>query len=116
METRERRRAGRNWILHLRIRVVEENQEKLLAFLREALPFYEQPGIRIRLLRNREDPSRFIEIVEYDDRETHDRDQVRVDSDPQMRDLLDRWHTLLEGVLEVETYEEISELLREDGG
>jgi len=116
METTERQRSGRSWILHLRIRVAEANQERLFSFLRNALPFYEQPGIRIRLLQSRDDPGRFLEIVEYDGRETHDRDQVRVDSEPQMRALLDRWHALLEGSPEVETYEEVTEVLREDGG
>ena len=88
-----------------------------LPFLREALPYYEQPEvIRIRLLQSRDDPRRFIEVVEYDNRSTHDRDQTRVETDPQMRVLLDRWHALLEGSLEIETYEEITELLQGGGG
>lgn len=115
MET-EPQGVERSWILHLRVRVAEANQERLFSFLRDALPFYEQPGIRIRLLQSRDDPARLLEIVEYDGREIHDRDQVRVDSDPQMRSLLDRWHALLEGPPEVETYEEITEVLREYGG
>ena len=108
------RASRRRWLIHLRIRVAEENQERLLAFLREALPYYEQPdGVRIRLLQSRDDPRRFIEIVEYEDRNAYDRDQVRVETDPQMRALLDRWHALLDGSVEVETYEEITDLLAE---
>lgn len=117
MRVAEGEHNRRKWILHLRIRVAEENQEDLLKLLREALPYYEQPeGIRIRLLQSRDDPRRFIEVVEYDNRSTHDRDQTRVETDPQMRVLLDRWHALLEGSLEIETYEEITELLQGGGG
>ena len=117
MATVESDRGPSRWILHLRVRVAAENRERLIAFLREALPHYERPGgIRIRLLQSRDDPRRFLEIVEYEDRSAHDRDQVRVESEPQMRALLDRWHGLLEDSVEVETYEEITELLRGDGG
>src|SRR6185436_19766586 len=104
-------------ILHLCIRVAEEKEERLLAFLREAVPYYEQPGdIRIRLLRSRSDPRRFIEVVEYADRSAHDRDQIRVASEPRMRSFLERWHDLLDGPVEVETYEEVTELLTRNGG
>ena len=96
------------WILHLGIRVAEGNEERLLAFLREAVPYYEQPGdIRIRLLRSRSDPRRFIEVVEYADRNAFDRDQMRVANEPRMKGFLERWHDLLEGPIEMETFEEL---------
>jgi quinol monooxygenase YgiN len=107
----------RRWILHLRIRVAEENEEHLLAFLREAVLYYEQPGdIYVRLLRSRSDPRRFIEVVEYANRSAHDRDQARVASESRMKGFLERWHDLLEGPVEVEIYEELTELLKGKGG
>lgn len=110
--------SGRRRFLHLRLRVAGEKQESLLSFLREAVPFYEEPGgIHVRLLRSLEDPARFIEEVEYRDAETYDRDQVRVESDARMRSLLDRWRVLLEGPAEVERYEDVTGLLwAENGG
>jgi quinol monooxygenase YgiN len=108
---------GSQWILHLGIRVTEGNEERLLALLREAVPYYEQPGdIRIRLLRSRSEPRRFIEVVEYADRSAHDRDQIRVANEPRMKGFLERWRALLEGPVEVETYEEVTELLTRNGG
>lgn len=63
--------------LHLRGRVRPGYRHDLMAFLAEAIPFYERPGgIRIRVLWDVADPDRFIEVVEYDDQDTHDRDQV----------------------------------------
>jgi hypothetical protein len=88
-----------------------------LELLREAVPFYQAPGgIRIRLLRSCDDPERWLEIVEYRDCETHDRDQVRVESDSAMRSFLQRWHALFASPLDVETYEEVTDLLQPDGG
>lgn len=109
--------GGQKWILHLRIRVAEENEERLFAFLREAIRHYEEPGdLRIRLLRSHDEPDRLIEVVEYTDRRAYERDQIRVASEPVMKGLLDRWHELLAGPVEVETYEELTELLTQSGG
>lgn len=101
---------GCRMILHLRIRVEQKNRESLLHFLREAVPFYENTGgITIRLLQNEKDPSQLIEVVEYENREIYERDQVRVDTDPQMQGYLQNWHSLLDGPVEVEIYKEITD-------
>jgi quinol monooxygenase YgiN len=91
--------------LHLRGRVAPGRRADLVAFLREAIPYYEAPGgIRVRLLWDVADPGRFIEAVEYADQETHDRDQVRVAEDPRMKEFLQRWRGLLAEPPHVETY------------
>ena len=82
--------------LHLCGRVAPGRRADLVEFLREAIPFYESPGgIRVRLLWDIADPDRFVEVVEYADRETYDRDQARVTSDATMQDYLHRWRALL---------------------
>ena len=91
--------------LHLRGRAAAGRREELLAFLAEAIPFYEKPGgIRVRLLWDLDDEDRFVEVVEYADAQAHDRDQQRVEHDPQMRQYLKRWRELLDGAPEVVTY------------
>lgn len=56
------------------------------------------------MLWNTEKPTDFIEVIEYADQETHDRDQLRVENDPRMRTLLNRWRELLDGPPQVERY------------
>jgi quinol monooxygenase YgiN len=91
--------------LHLRGRVAFGRREDLVAFLAEAIPFYERPGgIRVRLLWDIADPDRFIEVVDYVDQEAHDRDQARVADDPEMGEYLRRWRSLLAGPPQIETY------------
>jgi len=91
--------------LHLRGRAAAGRRADLVAFLREAIPFYERPGgIRLRVLWDAADPDRFVEIVEYADQRTHDRDRERVDNDPQMNEYLRRWRSLLAEPPHVETY------------
>jgi len=94
-------------VLHLRITTREIGGETLRSFLRMAVPFYQAPqGIAVRLLRNRADPTRFVEVIEYDDEEAFEHDAARVRSDPEMRRLLERWRSLLVGGIEVEVFED----------
>lgn len=98
--------------LHLRIKVASGREDELLAFLRRARRLYEAPGgIRVRLLRSLERPGEYIELVEYGDRATYERDQVRVDTDPALIRTLDEWRSLLEDRAAVEAYEDITGLL-----
>jgi quinol monooxygenase YgiN len=91
--------------LHLRLRVAPGRREEFLRFLADARPVYEAPpGIRVRLLEDRAEPQRFIELVEYADQAAFDRDQQRVATDPQMQALLKRWRALLAEPPTVEVY------------
>jgi hypothetical protein len=82
--------------LHLCVRVSRERRADFLAFLREATPYYEAPGgIRIRLLERADDPEELIEVVEYASRADYERDQHRVEHDPEMQSYLRRWRELL---------------------
>lgn|GEM_PF-3409923 len=102
--------------IHLRFEIAERGEQALLAFLGDAIPFYEQlGGIRIRLLRSLDNPRRFTEIVEYRDHPTYERDQKRVAADSTMRSLLDRWHTLLVAPPETETYEDVTRRIVKGG-
>ena len=91
--------------LHLRLGVASDGdgRAQLIAFLREAVPFYEEPGgIRVRLLQRRDDSNEFLEIIEYESDEDYEADQRRVEDDPQMRSLIERWRELLTTPPEVE--------------
>jgi hypothetical protein len=91
--------------LHLRVLVKNGRRADFFAFLREAIPCYTAPGgIRIRLLADRLDPQRFIEVVEYLDEATYQQDQARVAHDPTMQTLLARWREHLAEPPIIETY------------
>ncbi len=91
--------------LHLRIRVQPGRRADFLGFLRGAIPYYESPGgIAIGLLEDLTDDHRFIEVVRYDDQAAYERDQHRVETDPEMRRLLAEWRGLLSEPPVVEVY------------
>lgn len=91
--------------LHLRCRVAPGRRTEFLAFLREAIPFYESPGgIEVHLWQDVNDDHRFIELVRYADEAAYRRDQERVEHDPQMKECLARWRALLAEPPVVEVY------------
>jgi hypothetical protein len=101
-------------ILHLRIKTPTESADALFTFLKSAIPFYESSGgVRVRLLRRVDDPTRFIEVIEYDSLEAFNKDQHRADNDPQMRAYLQTWRSMLDEGVEVETYEDVTDQVSE---
>lgn len=91
--------------LHLRGRAAAGRRADLIRFLADAIPFYERPGgIRVRMLWDLTDPDRFVEVIEYADQGAHDRDQLRVQDDPEMLEFLGRWREFLAGPPQVETF------------
>ncbi|MBX3386043.1 MAG: hypothetical protein KF768_05690 [Phycisphaeraceae bacterium] len=90
------------------MRIRSERRGELLAFLREAVPFYERPGgIRVTLWQCRTNADLYIERVEYVSRAAYEADDARVRQDPEMRSYLDRWRAILDGPPEVEVYERV---------
>jgi quinol monooxygenase YgiN len=91
--------------LHLRCRVATGRRGEFLAFLREAIPFYESPGgIKVYLWQDVNDDHRFIELVCYADEAAFQRDQERVGHNPEMKAYLARWRSLLAEPPVVEVY------------
>src|SRR5688572_8820480 len=95
-------------VLCLWVRVPAERRTAFLEFLREAIPVYERPGgIRVRLIEKADDPEAFGEIIEYDSRELFERDQQRVENDPEMRRLIARWREIISGPPVVDHWVEV---------
>lgn len=104
-------------VLFLSFRVAGERHGNLVHFLREAVAIYEEiPGVRVRLLQSRQDADRWLEVVEYPDTAAYEEDQVRVEEDPRMRRLIERWRGLLDGPAEVETWDERTHQIKEVRG
>ena len=84
------------------------NSSQLASLLKSAAPFYEAfGGRRVRLLQNVDDPTRFVQEIEYDAPEFMELNRQRVASDPRVQAYLQTWRTMLQGTIEVDVYEEI---------
>lgn len=96
-------------IIHLRGLVAQGRWDEFVSFMSTAIPFYEGPGgIRVRLLRNADDPDEFIEVIEYETEQVYAADQRRVESDTAMIAKLEEWRQLLAGPVQVDTFRDVT--------
>jgi hypothetical protein len=82
--------------LHIRLRVAPGRREEYLTFLREGIPYFESPGgIEVRLLEDKTDDHKFVELILYENEQVYGRDRDRVANDPVMKKFLESWRALL---------------------
>ena len=63
--------------------------------------------MRVRLMRNVDDPARFIQVVDYETDETVEMNRQRLASDPRLQTFIQAWRSMLPGVVEIDVYEEV---------
>jgi quinol monooxygenase YgiN len=89
-------------IVSLVYRTTPEKRTALIEFLNGALPLYERPGgIQIALYESIDEPCLFFELVAYESEAAFEADQLRVEQDQEMKAVLEEWHQLIDGPLEV---------------
>lgn len=99
-------------VLTLRFHVDARLLPAFRAFLRKAIPYYQSlPGARVRVLRDKADPSSYLEIIEYTDLSAFAADDERVRADTRMKTLLQEWRALLSSSPLTESFVEVTPLL-----
>jgi hypothetical protein len=58
-------------------------------------------------MRNVDDPSRFIQVVDYETDETVETNRQRLASDPRLQTFIQAWRSMLPGAVEIDVYEEV---------
>jgi hypothetical protein len=94
--------------LHLRFTLPAGDPAQISALIRSAKPFYEFFGTtRVRLLQNVDDPSRFIQVIDYETDEAMEINRQRMASDPRLQGFIQAWRSMLPGAVEVDVYQEV---------
>ena len=97
--------------LHVRFRAPAADAAQLLPLMKAALPMLEALGARVRLMRNADDPSQFVQIIEYQTDPHLEASRQKVASDPMIRNYMQAWRTVFPGPMEMDVYEDVT-----DGG
>jgi quinol monooxygenase YgiN len=94
--------------LHLKFTLPGADSEHLLAMMRAAEPFYQMFGsARFRLLRNSDDGTKFIQVIEYETHEAFEFNRQSLASDMRFQTYLQAWRAMLPGGLEIDVYQEV---------
>jgi hypothetical protein len=81
--------------------------EQVIAMLKGAAPLYQMfSNAQVRLLQNVDDPSRFIQVIDYEAPEAMEANRQQIASDPRVQTLLQGWRTMFPAGVEVDVYKD----------
>lgn len=95
-------------ILHFRFTVPAADPAQLLALMKAAAPMYAMFGnAQTKVLQNVDDPTRFIQVIEYDAPEAVEMNRQRIASDARVQTYLQAWRAMMPGAVEVDVFQEV---------
>jgi len=79
--------------------------EQMIAMMKSAAPLYQMFGdAQVRLLQNVDDPSRFLQEIEYEAPEAIEMNRQQLASDPRVQAYLQAWKAMFPGAIEIEVF------------
>jgi quinol monooxygenase YgiN len=98
-------------ILHVKVKTPSADATSLLTtMMKNALPLYKAFGeAQVRLLRNADDQTQFLQVIEYQTDQAIEFNRQKLASDPLMQNYLQAWRTLFPGAMEIDVYEDVTE-------
>jgi len=100
-----------NRVLCVKLRTPSPNATALLVtMMKNAFPLYKAFGdAQVRLLRNVDDQTQFLQIIEYQTDHAFELNRQKLASDPVVQTYLQTCRSLFPGALEVDVYEDLTD-------
>ncbi|HTM73742.1 MAG TPA: hypothetical protein VL198_10970 [Pseudolabrys sp.] len=97
--------------LLLRLKAPTPDAAKMLgAMMQNTAAMYKTFGdAKVRLLRNADDQTQFLQIIEFQADQAIERSRQKMASDPAMQNFLQAWRSMFPGAADAEVYEDIAE-------
>src|SRR5262245_36252614 len=93
-------------ILQFRFTLPDVSPE-MLAMMKSTAPFFQMFGnAKVRLLRNVDDPKRFIQEIDYEAPEAIEMNRQKIASDPTVQAYLQTWRAMFPGAIEIDVFDE----------
>ena len=97
--------------LLLRLKAPTPDAAKMLgSMMQNTAAMYKAFGdAKVRLLRNADDQTQFLQIIEFQADEAVERSRQKMASDPTMQNFLQAWRSMFPGAADAEVYEDVGE-------
>jgi len=97
--------------LLLRLKAPTPDAAKVLgAMMQNTAAMYQAfADAKVQLLRNADDPSQFLQIIEFQSDQAVERSRQKMASDPTMQNFLQAWRAMFPGAADAEVYEDVGE-------
>ena len=98
-------------ILTIKLRAPSADAGALLAsMMKNALPLYQSFGdAKVRLLRNVDDQTQFLQVIEYQADQAFELNRHKLASDPMVQQYLQGWRAMFPGAVEMDVYEDLTD-------
>ena len=91
-------------ILHFRFTMANAPVQ-VLEMLKSPAPFFQFFGeAKVQLLQNVDDPTRFIQVIEYAAPEAMEANRQQMASDPRVQAYIQTWRAMFPGAIEIDIY------------
>ena len=88
--------------LHFRF-TLSGASEQMIAMIKSSAPLYQMFGkAEVRLLQNVDDPSKFLQEIEYDAPEEMELNRQKLAGDPRVQAYLQGWRAMFPGAIEID--------------
>jgi hypothetical protein len=95
-------------VLQLRFTLPTADPTQFVALIKATAPYYELFGGRqIRLLQNVDNPSQFVQIIDYEIHPSFETSRQQIASDPRLQTFLQAWRQMFPGTVEVDVFQEV---------
>ena len=98
-------------VLTIRLRTPSPDAAALLvSMMKNALPLYQSFGdAKVRLLRNVDDQTQFLQVIEYQTDQAFELNRHKLASDPMVQQYLQGWRAMFPGAVEMDVYEDLTD-------
>jgi hypothetical protein len=81
--------------------------DQMIAMIKSSAPLYQMFGdAHVRLLQNVDDPTRFLQEIDYEVPETLELNRRQIASDPRVQAYFQAWRTMFPGAIEIDVFKE----------
>ena len=93
--------------LHFRF-TIPGASDQMVAMIKSAAPLYQLFGdAKVRLLQNVDDPSRFLQEIEYDAPAAMELNRQQLAGDPRVQAYLQTWRAMFPGAVEIDVFKDV---------
>lgn len=93
--------------MHFRFTITGAS-EHMLSMIKSSAPLYQMFGdAKVKLLQNVDDPSRFIQEIEYEAPGEMEMNRQKLASDPRVQVYLQGWRAMFPGAIEIDVFKEV---------
>jgi hypothetical protein len=95
-------------VLQLKFTLPTAEPTQFVSLIKATEPYYELfGGKRVRLLQNVDQPSQFIQIIDYEVSESVETSRQQLAGDPRLQTFLQAWRSMFPGTVEADIFREV---------